>query len=296
MHPDRVASLATRDRQHRRHWRRRPYIPVRSHGTDSDLTLGWGDQYRVLDTETQPPATVLNGPVFGPIGRPGSPDGRFLARVHALEAVFAGCCRNRVALGCSPLFRDFRFACPRWPLYTPEGRPAPETLVRHSIVPLQRPSAQPVVTCGRLEALCSRHFSDTAPHVGHWVKIRYLPEFIGLMARLSPPYDTLSRAERGSPRAGGRKERRPCRHSRDRFAARDPSRWERRGGSDRQDWRDGAEPDRVPQGYQPRGGMPHGILAQAGALDHRYAGEAALVHNSRSRSIIALHPEIRGPA
>ena len=57
------------------------------------------------------------------------------------------------------------------------------------------------------------------------VKIRYLPEFIGLMARLSPPYDTLSRAERGSPRAGGRKERRPCRHSRDRFAARDPSRW-----------------------------------------------------------------------
>ena len=168
MHPDRVASLATRDRQHRRHWRRRPYIPVRSHGTDSDLTLGWSDQYRVLDTETQPPATVLNGPVFGPIGRPGSPDGRFLARVHALEAVFAGCCRNRVALGCSPLFRDFRFACPRWPLYTPEGRPAPETLVRHSIVPLQRPSAQPVVTCGRLEALCSRHFSDTAPHVGHF--------------------------------------------------------------------------------------------------------------------------------
>ena len=56
----------------------------------------------------------------------------------------------------------------RWPLYTPEGRPAPETLVRHSIVPLQRPSAQPVVTCGRLEALCSRHFSDTAPHVGHF--------------------------------------------------------------------------------------------------------------------------------
>ena len=54
------------------------------------------------------------------------------------------------------------------PLYTPEGRPAPETLVRHSIVPLQRPSAQPVVTCGRLEALCSRHFSDTAPHVGHF--------------------------------------------------------------------------------------------------------------------------------
>ena len=67
-----------------------------------------------------------------------------------------------------PFTRDFRFACPRWPLYTPEGRPAPETLVRHSIVPLQRPSAQPVVTCGRLEALCSRHFSDTAPHVGHF--------------------------------------------------------------------------------------------------------------------------------
>ena len=66
------------------------------------------------------------------------------------------------------VYRDFRFACPRWPLYTPEGRPAPETLVRHSIVPLQRPSAQPVVTCGRLEALCSRHFSDTAPHVGHF--------------------------------------------------------------------------------------------------------------------------------
>ena len=64
--------------------------------------------------------------------------------------------------------RDFRFACPRWPLYTPEGRPAPETLVRHSIVPLQRPSAQPVVTCGRLEALFSRHFSDTAPHLGHF--------------------------------------------------------------------------------------------------------------------------------
>ena len=72
--------------------------------------------------------------------------------------------------GCATrlLDRDFRFACPRWPLYTPEGRPAPETLVRHSIVPLQRPSAQPVVTCGRLEALFSRHFSDTAPHVGHF--------------------------------------------------------------------------------------------------------------------------------
>ena len=68
----------------------------------------------------------------------------------------------------TPIDRDFRFACPRWPLYTPEGRPAPETLVRHSIVPLQRPSAQPVVTCGRLEALFSRHFSDTAPHVGHF--------------------------------------------------------------------------------------------------------------------------------
>ena len=67
-----------------------------------------------------------------------------------------------------PFTRDFRFACPSRPLYTPEGRPAPETLVRHSIVPLQRPSAQPVVTCGRLEALCSRHFSDTAPHVGHF--------------------------------------------------------------------------------------------------------------------------------
>ena len=64
--------------------------------------------------------------------------------------------------------RDFRFTCPRWPLYTPEGRPAHETLVRHSIVPLQRPSAQPVVTCGRLEALFSRHFSDTAPPLGHF--------------------------------------------------------------------------------------------------------------------------------
>ena len=38
--------------------------------------------------------------------------------------------------------RDFRFACPRWSLYTPEGSRALETLVRHSIVPLQRPSAQ----------------------------------------------------------------------------------------------------------------------------------------------------------
>ena len=71
-------------------------------------------------------------------------------------------------MGGGSSIRDFRFACPRWPLYTPEGRPAPETLVRHSIVPLQRPSAQPVVTCGRLEALFSRHFSDTAPHVGHF--------------------------------------------------------------------------------------------------------------------------------
>ena len=26
------------------------------------------------------------------------------------------------------IIRDFRFACPRWPLYTPEGRPAPEIL------------------------------------------------------------------------------------------------------------------------------------------------------------------------
>ena len=38
-----------------------------------------------------------------------------------------------------------------------------------------------------------------------WVKIRYLPEFIGLMARLSPPYDTLSRAERGVAKGRGTK-------------------------------------------------------------------------------------------
>ena len=37
---------------------------------------------------------------------------------------------------------DFRFARPGWPLYTPKGSVAHETLVRHSIVPLQRPSAQ----------------------------------------------------------------------------------------------------------------------------------------------------------
>ena len=36
---------------------------------------------------------------------------------------------------------DFRFARPGWPLYTPKGSAAHETLVRHSIVPLQRPSA-----------------------------------------------------------------------------------------------------------------------------------------------------------
>ena len=31
-----------------------------------------------------------------------------------------------------------------------------------------------MVTCGRLEALCSRHFSDTAPHVGHFFANRVL--------------------------------------------------------------------------------------------------------------------------
>ena len=39
------------------------------------------------------------------------------------------------------LIWDFRFARPGWPLYTPKGSAAHETLVRHSIVPLQRPSA-----------------------------------------------------------------------------------------------------------------------------------------------------------
>ena len=43
----------------------------------------------------------------------------------------------------NPAFHwDFRFARPGWPLYTPKGSVAHETLVRHSIVPLQRPSAQ----------------------------------------------------------------------------------------------------------------------------------------------------------
>ena len=41
----------------------------------------------------------------------------------------------------SALNWDFRFARPGWPLYTPKGSAAHETLVRHSIVPLQRPSA-----------------------------------------------------------------------------------------------------------------------------------------------------------
>ena len=78
---------------------------------------------------------------------------------------------------------------------------------------------------GSVVDCCSETTRTPSDSRAERVKIRYLPEFIGLMARLSPPYDTLSRAERGSPRAGGRKERRPCRHSRDRFAARDPSRW-----------------------------------------------------------------------
>ena len=105
---------------------------------------------------------------------------RELCQRHGVELIEGHALSDHVhiLLGIPPKFsvantvgflnRDFRFACPRWPLYTPEGRPAPETLVRHSIVPLQRPSAQPVVTCGRLEALFSRHCSDTAPHVGHF--------------------------------------------------------------------------------------------------------------------------------
>ena len=54
--------------------------------------------------------------------------------------------------------RDFRFACPRWPLYTPEGSRALETLVRHSIVPLQRPSAQLGRLCHPLTFLPFRAF------------------------------------------------------------------------------------------------------------------------------------------
>ena len=68
-------------------------------------------------------------------------------------------------LVCAPSTRDFRFACPRWPLYTPEGSRALETLVRHSIVPLQRPSAQLGRLCHPLTSLRSGRSADTAPDV-----------------------------------------------------------------------------------------------------------------------------------
>ena len=58
--------------------------------------------------------------------------------------------------------RDFRFACPRWPLYTPKGSVAHETLVRHSIVPLQRPSAQLGRPCDPLKSLVSRETTTIA--------------------------------------------------------------------------------------------------------------------------------------
>ena len=68
--------------------------------------------------------------------------------------------------------RDFRFACPRWPLYTPKGSAAHETLVRHSIVPLQRPLAQLGRSCDPLKSLRSGHFADTAPDVCPFVARR----------------------------------------------------------------------------------------------------------------------------
>ena len=68
--------------------------------------------------------------------------------------------------------RDFRFACPRWPLYTPKGSAAHETLVRHSIVPLQRPVAQLGRPCDQLKSLRSGHFADTVPDVCPFVARR----------------------------------------------------------------------------------------------------------------------------
>ena len=44
------------------------------------------------------------------------------------------------------LSRDFRFACPRWHVYTPESRRAHEILFGAQIVQLQRRSAQPAPT------------------------------------------------------------------------------------------------------------------------------------------------------
>ena len=76
------------------------------------------------------------------------------------------------------------------------------------------------------------------------------------MARLSPPYDTLSRAERGSPRAGVRTERRPCGLTRN--AARDPSHGSVAAGAIGRTGEIGCEPDRVASRLPPRGGMPHG--------------------------------------
>ena len=96
----------------------------------------------------------------------------------------------RLTVPPADLAQDFRFACAGWPRYTPDGRRAHGTLVRHSIVPLQRPSAQPVVTYGRLEALFSRHFSDTAPHLGHFfAKRTALP-----VPRVSPPAPAAPRS------------------------------------------------------------------------------------------------------
>ena len=133
-----------------------------------------GGRYRVwaqaVGYETASADVVLDPGATG--GSELHPGGRRRLHAPTVGRRVVGRPASRDARGSPAQSWDFRFACPRWPLYTPEGRPAPETLVRHSIVTLQRPSAQPVVTCGRLEALCSRHFSDTAPHVGHFVANR----------------------------------------------------------------------------------------------------------------------------
>ena len=92
--------------------------------------------------------------------------------------------------------RDFRFACPRWPLHTPKGGPAHETLVRHSIVPLERPSAQLGRPCDPLKSLCSGRSADTPPDACPFFARRAAPH----VPRVSLPAPAAPRSAAASRR------------------------------------------------------------------------------------------------
>ena len=116
-----------------------------------------------------------------------------------------------------------------------------------------------------------------------WVKIRYLPEFIGLMARLSPPYDTLARRRAWVSKGRGTKG--ACDHAATRgIGSRQGTRRDGSvaAGAIGRTGETGQSPIRPSRLPTKRRDAPWNTRT-SGALDHSFA-EAGRLHRGRRRS------------